>query len=75
MTQIKKVSNTWEYLVFWQLNQPKIVFLVLGIRNKLFSTIFFKEKTFDLIEATEAVEAIEANEVGNVVEVKKSLIV
>ena len=46
-----------------------------GIRKKLFSTSFFKEKTFGLIEATEAVEAMEANEVENVVEVKKSLIV
>ena len=49
--------------------------MVPGIRKKLFSTSFFKEKTFGLIEATEAVEAMEANEVGNVVEVKKSLIV
>ena len=46
-----------------------------AIRNKLFSTNFFKEKTFGLIEAIEAVEAMEANEVENVVEVKKSLTV
>ena len=49
--------------------------MVPGIRNELFSTSFFKENSFGLIEATEAVEAMEANAVENVVEVKKSLIV
>ena len=45
-----------------------------GIRNTLFATSFFKEKTYGFIEATEAVEAVGANEVRNVAEVKKSLI-
>ena len=39
-----------------------------GIRNELFSTSFFKEKTFGLIEATEAVEVIEVTEVTEVIE-------